>query len=315
MRDATVTQPHAAQCLYAAITLMVYIGGMAGDLPWLSGKQGSGQRAALAGQEQEPVTAMQHRPQHAALEQQPAVETSCKASASELRESEAAEDEDEDEGWELLASAAPDSSAQPVLPQQDAAVGAARSLEPGHSTQPGLTSGQAEAGRESGTAGDKSSCAKADLEGMSLQSGAHERAESSGRGAHDGDVDMHAETGGRSLLYPRSASTAAELTRGLGDQPPGTPDTRDHASHEHGPDEKEHDRLDVSGQEQIVAGTEAAATAAFDREEVLWRCTIFTVQVNTLPQLQTLLHATINVPGFRPCYVDEAYWTPPTDIN
>ena len=171
-----------------------------------------------------------------------------------------------------------------MLPQQGATAGSINTLEPGHSTEPGLSSGQAEAERESGTAGDKSSCAKADLEGMSLQSGAHERAASSGRGAHDGDVDMHAETEGRSLLYPRSASAAAELTRGLGDQPPGTPDTRDHASHEHGPDEKERDRLDVSGQEQAVAGGQAAAAAAFDREEVLWRCTTFTVQVNALPQ-------------------------------
>ena len=176
MHDAlAVTAPHAVQCLYAAVTLMVYIGGMAGDLPWLSGKQASGQRAALAGQEQEPVTAMQHRLQHAALEEQPAVESSCKAPASELREPEAAEDENEDEDWELLAaSAAPDSSAQPVLPQQGATAGSINSLEPGYSTEPGLSSGQAEAARESGTAGHKSSCAKADLEGMSSLSGAHE---------------------------------------------------------------------------------------------------------------------------------------------
>ena len=286
MHDAlAVTAPHAVQCLYAAVTLMVYIGGMAGDLPWLSKKQASGQRSALTGREQGSATAEQHRTQHAALDGQPALESSCKAPASGLPTPEAAKDEIEDEGWELLAaSAAPDSSAQPVLPQQGATAGSINTLEPGHSTEPGLSSGQAEAERESGTAGDKSSCAKADLEGMSLQSGAHERAASSGRGAHDGDVDMHAETEGRSLLYPRSASAAAELTRGLGDQPPGTPDTRDHASHEHGPDEKERDRLDVSGQEQAVAGGQAAAAAAFDREEVLWRCTTFTVQVNALPQ-------------------------------
>ena len=31
MHDAlAVTAPHAVQCLYAAVTLMVYIGGMAG---------------------------------------------------------------------------------------------------------------------------------------------------------------------------------------------------------------------------------------------------------------------------------------------
>ena len=278
----TVTKPYAVQCIYAAVTLMVYVGGMAGELPWLSGKQTSCQRAALTGKEQGPATAEQHRPQHAALGAQPALESSRKAPASELPEPEAAEDENEDEGWELLgASASSDSSAQPVLPQQGGPVGSIQSLAPGRSTRPDLSNGQADAAGESGIAGDKSPCAKADLGGMSSQSGRHGRADRSSGGTHSGDVDMHAETEGRSLLYPRSASMAAEITGGLEDRPPGMADSRDQASHNHSPDEKVHDKVHGSKQQQDVAGPEAAAAAGFDRKEVLWRCTIFTVQVRT----------------------------------
>ena len=268
------------QCIYAAVTLAVYIGGMAGDLPWLSGKQTSGQGAALAGKEQGPATAEQQRPQHAAWQQQPVLESSCKAPAAGLQGPEAAEDGTEDEGWELLAaSASPDSSAQPMPPQQDGAVGGVTSLEPGPSTDPGLSGAQAEGARK-----PESSRAKAALGGISSQAGSHERADRSSRGAHDGDVDMHAETEGRSLLYPRSASTAAELTGGLEDQSPVTSDSHDQAPYQQASDEREHGELHVSGREQDAAGTQAAAAAAFDREEVLWRCTTFTVQVRPLPK-------------------------------
>ena len=269
----TVSRP--AQCIYAAVTLTVYVGGMAGDLPWMFGKQASGQMAAFTGIDQPSHTVKQQRPQCAASEQQPVLEASGKAPATVLREPEAEEDED----WEVLAASDPKSSLQPPTAQQGAAVDGAVS---GHSLTSGLSDGPARAANLTGTSGDISSIAKGALKLDSMQSGASETAGRYSRGVHEGVMDMHAETEAGSLLFPRSASAAAQLSKGLDMQ---ASDSREKSPYEQPSDEQQQDKLRRGGQQQNAAASDAAAAAAFDEEEVLWRCTIFTVQVLSFSNL------------------------------
>ena len=259
-----------AQCVYAAVTLTVYVGGMAGDLSWMFGKQASGQMAAFTGIDQLSHTVKQQRPQCAASEQQPVLEASGKAPATVLREPEAEEDED----WELLAASDPKSSLQPLTAQQGAAVDGAVS---GHSFTSGLSDGPARAANLTGTSGDIPSIAKGALKLDSTQSGAPKTAGRYSRGVHEGVMDMHAETEAGSLLFPRSASAAAQLSKGLDMQ---ASDSREKSPYEQPSDEQQQDKLRRGGQQR-----NAAAAAAFDDEEVLWRCTIFTVQVLSFSNL------------------------------
>ena len=271
-----MTVSHPAQCIYAAVTLAVYVGGMAGDLPWTAAKQASDQLAAFTGPDQASHTVKQQKPECAASEQQPIFEASAQAPAAALREPEAEEDED----WELLAASdPPKSSLQPSIVQQGAAVYGA---ELGRCLQSGLPDGPARAATLTGTSGDTSSAAKADLRSASAQSEAPETAGGCSRGVHEGGMDMHAETEGGSLLFPRSASAAAQLSEGVDMQ---ASDSREQAPYGQPSDELEHDKLRQGGQQQSTAATDAAAAAAFDREEVLWRCAIFSMQVRPPPYL------------------------------
>lgn len=268
---------------------MVYIGGMAEHWPQLLRQQSSGQTAALSGTEMRSATAVERRPHCAAFEQQPIMVSSGQASAAGLQEPEG----DEDGEWEMLAaSASPDSSVRPVLAQQNSAVSSRKPIQLSHSSEPGQSSGPEKAASQLEEAGVVPSPAEEDLRDMSLQPGALETVDES-RGAHAGDLDMHAAAEGRSLLSPRSASAAAHLSEGSDKQPPKVSDTQEQHPCEQSSRKYEHDKLRAGQQKHDMAATGAAA---FDRAEVLWRCATFTVQVPAHAILVPLLRASFRVP-------------------
>lgn len=247
----------SVQCIYAAVTLVVYIGGMAGEWRQLFGKSAPRQPATSRGAKQEAAAVASQQPEAAEREQQvptPAQTTAVAASQPHA---------DEDESWELLNASAPSAcKAEQSLPQE----GQGTSL-------PRAGRGQA---IEEETGGDS-------------------------RSSRDQGMDVHAETGSKSLLYPRSASAAAQLKEGLEPEAPGQDehssssaglqvsgdrrleDTRTSSSTRKQPEgARSHAGSDTGQRQQQELGSRKAVGAsdeAFIRAEVLWRCTTFTVQV------------------------------------
>ena len=247
------------QCIYAAVTLIVYIGGMAKD--WLH--LFNGEITSTARTDRKPQQATQPPTTRPAAGSQP--------------------HENDDEDWELLnASASPDASSEASLPQ------CSPDDEPdSHPRADPLSSGRQQEAQERSAAGASAQGPVAAVELMS-------EAQHSSRGKQHEGVDMRPETGGQSPIHPRSASAAAQLDETLGAEASSRQDKHcagtmgGQASQEQDSWQPlkagEHEGSGKARQQQRRAASHATASgaaksAAFDRREVLWRCAIFTLQV------------------------------------
>ena len=296
------------QCIYAAVTLMVYIGGMAREWPQIFRQQRPSQSAASESRKQAPAAGRVQRPEFPEAQQvskesavkatfatvhfkhasphgqhtlQPSVEPTPIAGTAQQPQLE------EDEGWQLLdASGSPESttqpaSSQPSLPHRQGTVDdTGQHSEQGHGTQLSPSSGRSRA-LDSNKAGHAMPSHVGHKSGDGgTQSASRGTAEQSSKAQHDQDMDLHAETQGKSLLYPRSASAAAQLTEGLEAKAPETSE-RDELKplHQQPHNVQQSDSHGMEAEQKEQAASDAEPAEDFDRKEVLWRCTIFTIQV------------------------------------
>ena len=267
----------SAQCIYAAVTLIVYIGGVAKDWSNIFSREltstvrtvGKPEQAAPAAQLQEAEGAevAQQAPQPPTMRPAPGLQAQG----------------NDDEDWELLnASASPDAGSEASLAQCSPA-DEPDSIPKAHA----LSNGRQQNAHEGGAAG---ASAQGPIAAVRLLSDAQH----SSSGKQHESVDMRAETDSQSLIHPRSASTAAQLSETLGAEASSrqgrhsTGTTGGQALQERESQQPlkagKHEGSGKAGQPQQRPGSPAAASgiakpAAFDRREVLWRCAIFTLQV------------------------------------
>ena len=189
----------------------------------------------------------------------------------------------DDEDWELLnASASPNAGSEASLAQ----------CSPDDESDSNLKADALSGGRHQDA--QEGSTAGALVQGPIAAVGLLSDAQHSSGGKQHGDVDMRAETGGQSLIHPRSASTAAQLSETLGAEASSCQDRhRPSTMSSQASQERESQHPLKAGkrgksskgqQQQQTPADRAAASgsaepAAFDRREVLWRCAIFTLQV------------------------------------
>lgn len=265
------------QCIYVAVTLIVYIGGMAKDWPHLS----SGKITDTAGTDRKPKQAnpaaqLQKAEGAGVAQQAPQPPTASPAAGSQPHGN-------DDEDWELLnASASPDASFEASLPQ----CSPDDEPESHPRAHPLLSKRQQDA--------QNRSAAGASAQGPIAAVELLPEAQHSSSGKQPEGVDMVCETGGQSLIHPRSASAAAQLNETLEAESNSRQDRQcagtmgGQASQE--PEswrplkKGKHEGCSKAQQRQRRAASHAAASgaakpAAFDRREVLWRCAIFTLQV------------------------------------
>ena len=119
----------------------------------------------------------------------------------------------DDEDWELLnASASPDAGSEASLAQ----------CSPDDEADSNLKANALSGGRHQDA--QEGSAAGALVQGPIAAVGLLSDAQHSSGGKQHGGVDMRAETGGQSLIHPRSASTAAQLSETLGAEASGSQD-------------------------------------------------------------------------------------------
>jgi len=298
----------AMQCIYAAVTLVVYIGGMAREWPQIFRQQGPSESAASTSRKQAPAAVRVQQPEfpeaqqissesavtarlaavhleHASPHDQHALEPSAKATpiAGLVQQPQL----DEDEGWQLLdASGSPESttqpaSSQPSLPHQQGTVDDTRQdYEQGQRTQLSLSRGGSRAQNIIRAGPAIPSHVGEKFGNGGIQSASRGTAEQSSKAQHDQDMDLHAETEGKLFLYPRSASAAAQLTEGLEARAAETCEQDElKPLHQQLLNMQQSDSHGMKAQQEEGAVSDAAPAEAFDRKEVLWRCTIFTIQV------------------------------------
>ena len=260
------------------MTLAVYICGMAGELTQLASKGSSGQQKALRSAVKDRVGV--HKQQPEAAKQGHINEASAQDAARKGPQSQA----DEDEDWEMLTgSASPDSAAEQSLvhlsPAEDTCPADQKQHRP---VAEGTRSKLQHAGAPSAATESAPPHAKEHLRRTLAHSAAADVAEAGSRSRQGEGVEMQAEMEGKSLLYPRSASTAAQLTEGFQAdvtmQPKGYEHASSHGQAVHG--KAEEVPASASREQQDTgAASGPAAAEAFNRGEVLWRSGIFTVQV------------------------------------
>lgn len=261
------------------MTLAVYICGMAGELTQLASMGSSGQQKALRSAVKDRVGVHKQQPE-AAKQGQHINEASAQDAALTGPQSQA----DDDEDWEMLTgSASPDSASEQSLvhlsPAEDTCPADQKQHRP---VAEGRRSRLQHAGAPSAASESAPPHAKEPLRRTLAYSAAADVAEAGSRSLRGEGVEMQAEMEGKSLLYPRSASTAAQLAEGfqadVTEQPKGYKHASSHGQAVHGKAEE----VPASAsrkQQDTGAASGPAAAEAFNRGEVLWRCGIFTVQV------------------------------------
>ena len=268
----------STQCIYAAVTLIVYAGGMAKDWPHLFTREiTSTARTDRKPKQATPAAPAQLRKAEGAELAQQALHppTTRPAAGSQPQGN-------DDEDWELLnASASPDASSEASLPQGSPA-DAPDSLPRADA----LSSDRQQDAQERSAAGAAGQGPTPAVELIS-------DAQHSSSGKQHGGVDMRAETGGQSLIHPRSASAAAQLNETLEAEASSRQDR--HCAGTVGGQalqeneswqplkEGKHEGFGKARQPQQRPASHAPSGVAkqpdFDRREVLWRCAIFTLQV------------------------------------
>ena len=262
------------------MTLAVYVCGMAGELTQLPSKASSGQQKALRTAVKDTVGVHSQQPE--AAKQGKHIN---KASAQEAELTGPQSHADEDEDWEMLTgSASPDSASERSLvhlsPAEDTCPADQKHHRP---VAEGTRSKLQHAGAPSAANESAPLHAKEPLRRTTLaHPAAAEVAEAGSRSLQGAGVEMQAEIEGKSLLYPRSASTAVQLTEGF-----QADVTEQLKVHEHAPSHgqavhgkaKEVPASASRKQQDTGAASGPAAAEAFNRGEVLWRCGTFTVQV------------------------------------
>ena len=269
----------SVQCIYAAVTLIVYIGGMAKYWPAFFSREISSTASIVREPEQAASAAQLQKAEGAEVAQQaPQPPTTRPAAGSQP-------DGNDDEDWELLnASASPDAGSEASLPQ------CSPEDEPDlYPRADPLSSGRQQDAQDRSAAG-------APAPGPIAAGKVLSEAQHSSGGKQREGVDMRPETGGQSLIHPRSASAAAQLNETLEAEASSRQDRHcastmgGQASQEQQPWQSlkrgKHEGSGKARQQQQqrraashAAGSGAAKPAAFDRREVLWRCAIFTLQV------------------------------------
>ena len=259
------------------MTLTVYIGGMAKFWPAFFSSEITSTARSLGKPEQAAPAAQLQEAEGAEVAQQAPQPPMVRPAAGLQPQG------NDDEDWELLnASASPDAGSEASLAQ----------CSPDDEPDPlpkadALSGGRRQNAQEGSAAGV--SVQDPIPAGELLSDAKH----SSSGERHEG-VDMRAETGGQSLIHPRSASTAAQLSKTLGAEASSRQDrhsdgtTGGQASQERESRQPlkagKHGKSSKGQQQQQTPADHAAASgsaepAAFDRREVLWRCAIFTLQV------------------------------------
>ena len=259
------------------MTLIVYVGGMARYWPsFFSGEINSPARTVGKPEQATPAAELQEAKGAEVAQQAPQLPIVRPAAGSQGQGN-------DDEDWELLnASASPDAGSEASLAQ----------CSPADESDSNLKADALSGGRHQDA--QEGSAAGALVQGRIAAVGLLNDAQHSSGGKQHGGVDMRAETGGQSLIHPRSASTAAQLSETLGAEAKGSQDTHSagttcgQASQERESRQPsqtgKHEGSGTARQPQQGPGSHAAASssakpAAFDRREVLWRCAIFTLQV------------------------------------
>ena len=259
------------------MTLAVYVCGMVGELTQLPSKGSSGQQKALRTAVKDRVGVHSQQPEAAKQGQH-----INKASALDAALTGPQSHEDEDEDWEMLTgSASPDSASERSLvhlsPAEDTCPADQKQHRPvAAGMRSKLHAGAPSAANESAPPHAKEPSRMATL----AHSAAAEVAEAGSRNLQGEGVEMQAEMEGKSLLYPRSAYTAVQLTEVF--QADVTEQPKEHASSHGQAAHGKAEEVPASAsrkQQDTGAASGPAAAEAFNRGEVLWRCGTFTVQV------------------------------------
>ena len=257
------------------MTLTVYIGGMAKYWPSFFSGEISSTASIVRATEQAASAAQLQKAEGTEVAQQAPQPPLVRPAAGSQAQG------NDDEDWELLnASASPDAGSEASLAQCGPAD------EPDSLLKADAPSG----GRQH----QEGSAAGASVQGPIAAVELLSDAQHSSSGKRREGVHMKAEPDGQSLIHPRSASTAAQLSETIEAEASSHQDRRSggttggQASQEHGisqPLKASIHGNSSKGQQQQGPGSHAAASgsaapAAFDRREVLWRCAIFTLQVH-----------------------------------
>ncbi len=260
----------SVQCIYAAVTLIVYIGGMAKYWPAFFSREISSTASIVREPEQAASAAQLQKAEGAEVAQQAPQPPMVRPAAGLQPQG------NDDEDWELLhASALPDAGSEASLAQ----------CSPDDEPDPLPKADALPGGRQQDA--QEGSAANASAQGPIGAAELLRDAQHSSSGKQHEGANMRAETDSQSLIHPRSASTAAQLSKTLGAEASSRQDRHSDGTTD-GQASQDHELLQPKagkhGQPQQRPGSPAAASgsaepAAFDRREVLWRCAIFTLQV------------------------------------
>ena len=260
----------SVQCIYAAVTLIVYIGGMAKYWPAFFSREISSTASIVREPEQAASAAQLQKAEGAEVAQQAPQPPMVRPAAGLQPQG------NDDEDWELLhASALPDAGSEASLAQ----------CSPDDEPDPLPKADALPGGRQQDA--QEGSAANASAQGPIGAAELLRDAQHSSSGKQHEGANMRAETDSQSLIHPRSASTAAQLSKTLGAEASSRQDRHSDGTTD-GQASQDHELLQPKagkhGQPQQRQGSPAAASgsaepAAFDRREVLWRCAIFTLQV------------------------------------